>query len=100
MQNDLLYPDPHFVLIHLFLKHSLCFSLDLLTPDGEHLGHAPVADDLAHHRLVDVTEGTLHIPDFEQELIRVLDAILGDPLHHGDVQVSRQHELLVVQRGA
>ena len=95
LQDDLVDGDAHLVLVGQALQPFLDARLDLLAPDGEHLRHCPVADHLAHDRLVHGAEGVLEVAHLEEVEVRIGYAVLHDPLDHRHVEVARQHHGLL-----
>ena len=69
-------------------------------PTVSYLGDGSVADHFPHDGFVHITEGFLDIADAEQVLVRVRNAVLHDPLDHRDVEVTGEHERLVLELSA
>jgi hypothetical protein len=92
----LLDVDPGPVAVAQRLELVLGLDLDRLAPDGQNLAHAVVAHDLAHAALRHVPQGIAHGSHVENVLVGVGDAVLNDPFHVGDVQVTREHARLAI----
>ena len=70
LQHHLVDRDSHFILIGQLLESPLNARLDLLAADGQHFGYGPVANNLAHHRLVHGAEGVVEVADLEEKQIK------------------------------
>ena len=91
LEHELLDLDADPVEVAQPLQLLLGLQGDRLAADGDDLVHAVVAHHLAHGRLRHVAEGLGHVAHVEEELARVLDAVLDDPLDHRHVQVAGEH---------
>src|SRR5690606_15941074 len=92
------YADAVVILVHRFLDLVARVARDIDAGYRQDLAAYPVTDDAPHHRLRDVSQGLRRVPHAVQELDRVLDPVLHDPLDLNDVQVPGQHQRLVRER--
>ncbi len=92
LEDDLAHGDAHFVLVTEFLESGVDGAGEFGASDGQDFVNGAVADDFAHDGLGHEAEGVADVPDTEQVVVRITDAVLDGPFDVDDVEIASEHE--------
>ncbi len=87
--------DAELVLFEQFVHLVLALGFDVGPFGADDIEDGPVPDQLVDDRLADVPDGLLLLLNLEQPVVGIDDAVLDDPFHVHDVQVTGEHDRFI-----